>query len=558
MRGRETSNENKKILFSGSNKKEQSKKDKEEKLKTSNKNKREKENNKKLNKKDISKNDSNNKKLLFGNEKGIERYNAEEKKTENNIYLHKRFKKVNSIFFICGFIENQLIKNNIRKKTRYIKKIKIDLIKYILLFFILIKNFSSLFIKCYQREIEYAFSYIDLKIIGTGNIKLYSDLFKGDKPNIIVGDKINFTSNEINNVYYFANSEIIINNITRIWDNPLESTVNMFAECQNIIEINLSNFDSSKVTNMTLMFNKCTSLISLNLSNFNTSSATEMRSMFHTCSKFISLDLSSFNTSNVKTMSYMFQECSSLISLNLSNFDTSNVAEMRSMFYKCSKLNSLDLSNFNTSMVTTMYSMFSGCESLDKLNLSSFITSRATTMYGMFRKCKSLYSLDLSNFDTSIVESMQNIFEGCSLLKYLNLSNFNALRTTNINCIFSNCLNLEYVDLKFAKINSNIQISSKCSEHPSKITICSENEEWSKIFGLSEIQYINCINNLSSFDINEATRKMKCFKKNIELDMDNPCQICGNNYLMKRLVINNIRCINCYEYKEGIILMTKY
>ena len=37
-----------------------------------------------------------------------------------------------------------------------------------------------------------------------------------------------------------------------------------------------------------------------------------------------SLNLSNFNTYNVKDMSYMFNECSSLISLNLSNFNTNN------------------------------------------------------------------------------------------------------------------------------------------------------------------------------------------------------------------------------------------
>ena len=51
--------------------------------------------------------------------------------------------------------------------------------------------------------------------------------------------------------------------------------------------------------------------------------------MFSECSSLISLNLSNFNTNNVKDMSYMFQLCSSLTSLNLSNFNTFKVNNMR-------------------------------------------------------------------------------------------------------------------------------------------------------------------------------------------------------------------------------------
>jgi surface protein len=46
--------------------------------------------------------------------------------------------------------------------------------------------------------------------------------------------------------------------------------------------------------------------------------------MFYYCSSLTSLNLSNFNTDNVKDMSFMFSNCSSLIELNLSNFNTSH------------------------------------------------------------------------------------------------------------------------------------------------------------------------------------------------------------------------------------------
>ena len=48
------------------------------------------------------------------------------------------------------------------------------------------------------------------------------------------------------------------------------------------------------------------------------------------------LNLSNFNTNNVTNMSYMFYRCSSLKELNLSNFNTNNDINMSCMFDGCS------------------------------------------------------------------------------------------------------------------------------------------------------------------------------------------------------------------------------
>ena len=42
----------------------------------------------------------------------------------------------------------------------------------------------------------------------------------------------------------------------------------MFFECKNLIDINLSNFNTQNVTNMYSMFYRCESLKNINLSNF--------------------------------------------------------------------------------------------------------------------------------------------------------------------------------------------------------------------------------------------------------------------------------------------------
>ena len=78
--------------------------------------------------------------------------------------------------------------------------------------------------------------------------------------------------------------------------------------------------------------------------------------MFNTCSELEYLDLSNFNTSNVTNMEFMFNECYKLKEIKgLNNFNTSKVTNMSLMFRYCSKLEYIDLSNFNTSNKNTYH-----------------------------------------------------------------------------------------------------------------------------------------------------------------------------------------------------------
>jgi surface protein len=60
--------------------------------------------------------------------------------------------------------------------------------------------------------------------------------------------------------------------------------------------------------------------------------------MFYECSSLTNINLSNFNTQNVTNMSWMFGGCSSLTNINLSNFNTQNVTNMSLMFGGCSSL----------------------------------------------------------------------------------------------------------------------------------------------------------------------------------------------------------------------------
>ena len=55
----------------------------------------------------------------------------------------------------------------------------------------------------------------------------------------------------------------------------------MFKGLTNIIEIDLSNLDTSKVTNMSYMFVVCSDLGKINFGNINTSLVNNMENLFH-------------------------------------------------------------------------------------------------------------------------------------------------------------------------------------------------------------------------------------------------------------------------------------
>ena len=217
------------------------------------------------------------------------------------------------------------------------------------------------------------------------------------------------------------------NEITLKWDYLLTSCADMFVGLSNIIKIDLSNFDSSKVRNIRFMFGSCISLTSINFNNFDTSLVTNMEFLFFGCYSLISLDLSNFNTKSLENTSFMFSECQSLKNLSLNSFDTSLVTNMMYMFYNCHSLESLYINDFKTYSVTNMEYIFYNCRSLISLDLKSFNTSSVTNMGYMFYNCSSLTSLNLSNFQISSLCDMTKMFNGCNneLIYCINTNNNN-------------------------------------------------------------------------------------------------------------------------------------
>ncbi|MBE8832410.1 BspA family leucine-rich repeat surface protein [Enterococcus hirae] len=167
------------------------------------------------------------------------------------------------------------------------------------------------------------------------------------------------------------------------------------------------------------------------LNQLDTSNVTNMREMFKEMSNLTSLDVSSFDTSKVTDMSYMFYR-NGVTSLDVSGFDTSKVTVMSYMFLGMKNITNLDVNSWNTSNVTSMYGMFSGMSSVTSLDVSGFDTCNVTTMREMFREMGNLTSLDLSGFDTSKVTTMGSMFKNTPLAKLTLGDHFKAVGDTGL------------------------------------------------------------------------------------------------------------------------------
>ena len=120
-------------------------------------------------------------------------------------------------------------------------------------------------INVYQSEIK-------LVIKGSGNIFFLNNNFNPEPSEVIINNEI---KDQYIKDYNFVKD---FNNVTIKFNNPINSCEKMFEGLANIKEIDLSNFDTSKVIRMDYMFYGCSNLEKINFGKINTSLVKTMMS----------------------------------------------------------------------------------------------------------------------------------------------------------------------------------------------------------------------------------------------------------------------------------------
>lgn len=242
----------------------------------------------------------------------------------------------------------------------------------------------------------------------------------------------------------------------------------------NVLEIDLTEFDTTNIVDMDYMFleadlGDCFSLGSptnaqatntesssidaqantpgRNTLTLNTEGVTSMSGMFKDC-KVKHLDLSSLMTNNVTDFSDMFCSCNDLIDLNVDGFDTSNAEDFHGMFQGCIKLTQLNVKHFNVDNVLHMSCLFSKCLRLKVIDLESWDFSQVSDANEMFAYCEKLEKI-IANFNFKMIKEMAFMFCYCTKLSKVDLSHSDLSHVFDFGYTFFKCEGLK--DIRFSQ-----------------------------------------------------------------------------------------------------------
>ena len=261
---------------------------------------------------------------------------------------------------------------------------------------------------------------------------------------------------------YFKPSKEGIYEIRIIFKNPIKDCSYMFNKCKNIINLDLSSFDSSNVSNMSYMFNECSNLEEINLNNVKVNNVKDMSNMFSKCFELKKIIFpESFETKNLENMASMFYWCENLTEINFSQaFITDKVSNMKLLFGKCFNLKKLILIFFNTEEVINMNSMFSECKNLEEIVINPLIfkTDKVINMGYMFNDCQSLKEFNLSSFNINNVKYANYMFKNCKKLDEVDLSKSEMNFEANICHMFEGCNSINVINIPCLNIVDNKKI----------------------------------------------------------------------------------------------------
>ena len=215
-------------------------------------------------------------------------------------------------------------------------------------------------------------------------------------------------------ISYLFNGFAKVTKIEGLENLDISNVINMegmFGSMTNLQELDLSIWDTNNVENMSMMFQGCNKLTTIDLSMWDTSNATNVNAMFR-ASGIQQLNISNWNLSKVKGSTYLFPYTTNLITVDMSNVIFPQDSSI--LLSYASSVNNIILDNVDTSHVTNMEGMFSGASNIQELDLSSFDTSNVTNMNQMFNGMTNLQSITFgSKFVHKPEATTTGMFTGC-------------------------------------------------------------------------------------------------------------------------------------------------
>jgi surface protein len=167
---------------------------------------------------------------------------------------------------------------------------------------------------------------------------------------------------------------------------------------------NIKSLDFSKVKSIHRMFQYCNITDGIDLSGVSFPEVTDAANMFANITYMKSIDLSNTDFPKLKEAQYMFNAGMSgdITSINLTGANMPSITNASYMFQQCTKITSLDLSGINFSKATTIDAIFNGnkllVDIIGEIDCSSISNGLYySSYYSPFGNCTSLETLYLKN-----------------------------------------------------------------------------------------------------------------------------------------------------------------
>lgn len=308
------------------------------------------------------------------------------------------------------------------------------------------------------KSIFYMSNYQDMTKITNWNIANMKDMSFAFAQSAATNiDLSNWDTSSVTNMYAtFYNNTITDYSSIYNWNtSKVKDCRYIFGVDTKITSLDLSGWDFSSCIYMTKAFIGDNNLVSLKLPQ-NISKVLDLQGTFSGCPIEL-LDVSNIDTSNCLYLDYTFNaELSPSFPIaaltGYENWNTNNVTTFQATFQNQSKLTSLDLSNWSFENAKDLSWMFNGCSELTELKLGNLV-NQATTLLGMFQKCSSLTELNVDNLCTSACTNVSQLFYNDSSLTSLDLSTWDFSNCTSMKHLFRGANNLTSLKLPKSCVN---------------------------------------------------------------------------------------------------------
>ena len=209
-----------------------------------------------------------------------------------------------------------------------------------------VKTMDGMFYKCSELK--------EVGLLNTFNVTSMKEMFY-ECSSLTTIPQFNISKVEDTSyMFYYCEN---LNNIPFLDMGNVEDASYMFYNCGSLTDLP-SGMNFSNLVDMSYMFSG--TAISSKPENTYVLNVEKINGIFYRCNNLANIDFSDWETSNIEDMNYMLARCSSLTSVT--GLNTQSALYMDSTFYYCSSL--FEVSELDTNKVIHMPNIFSNCTSL--------------------------------------------------------------------------------------------------------------------------------------------------------------------------------------------------